>query len=93
MGKDWYEPRDTSPPIEEPNRHRKRGGGKKPFILEYRYVGPKRGFLARYYEEKREWSVYQRYKTAKGREQALHSLSRREGITRRWWEYRIPPDA
>lgn len=33
MGQDWNEPRDKAPPIEEVERHRKKGGGKKPFLI------------------------------------------------------------
>ncbi len=95
MGRDWNEPRDKGPPIEETNRHRKKGGGKKPFIIQSRYIGPKKTWMTEYWEKQREWSTYQRYATERARLDALRALQHRAAnshIVYQWYEYRIPPE-
>lgn len=79
--------------MEEPNRHYKKRGGKKPFAIERRYTGPVHEYWPEYWERQREWSVYRRYKTEKNRDEALTTLKRKaETDTYKvltWWEYRI----
>ena len=96
---DWDQLPDKGPQIEEPRqRHRKKGGGKKPFILQARYIHPQKhhmDWMERYYAKKREWHTYQRYKTEKAREEALKHLTHRAANSHTIysrWEYRIPPD-
>ena len=76
MGKDWEEPRDIGPQIEErPHRHKKMVGGKKPFAIERRYTGMTSMW---------EWHVHRRYKTEKQRDKALSNLCSKDSN----WEYR-----
>ena len=84
MGRDWNEPRDKGPPIEERERCHKRRGGKRPFVIEQRYVGPKMAWLTKYWESLRTWHTYSRYKTEKARTNALRALRRKAG----GYEYR-----
>lgn len=96
MSKHWDELRDKGPQIKESqNKHQRKRSGKKPFVIEHRYVGPKHGWL--WYKEQREWHVYRRYKTEKQRDQALASVKRKKenhqtslyGRWYRYWEYRV----
>ena len=92
MGKDWDEPIDKGPSIEEPNRRYKKKGGKKPFIIERRYIGPKKLYLTEMYENFREWHTDRRYATERAREEAFRALTQRQGKSHRiydQWEYRI----
>lgn len=93
MGQDWNQPRDKAPPIEEVERHRKKGGGRKPFLIEHRYVGPTTGIFSKLFADSRKWSVYRRYKSEKARDQAFHALTSRQEKSHAYysrWEYRIP---
>lgn len=95
MGRDWNEPRDKGPPIEEWERHRKKGGGRKRFVLQTRYIGPKKNWLTQYWERKRAWHTYSRYKTKKARDEALRALQHKAANSHTvysWYEYRIQPD-
>lgn len=95
VGRDWNEPHDKGPPIEERERHRKKGGGKKPFIIQCRYVGPRRTWLTEWFEKWREWHTYSRYKTERARADALKTLQHRAANSHRiylHYEYRIPPE-
>jgi hypothetical protein len=69
MGSAWNDPRDKAPPIEEVVRHQKKGGGRKPFAIESRYIG-KLNLLFMC----KEWAIERRYKTEKQRDQALIHL-------------------
>lgn len=100
MSKNWEELRDKGPPVEEPqHRHQRKRSGKKPFVIEQRYVGPEHedGWFKRFYADQRVWRVYRRYKTAKQRDQAFVSVERKKknhGANRyggwyRRWEYRV----
>ena len=77
MGKDWDEPRDKGPQIEEPvNRYRKSRKGKKKFTIESRrnpYVErPKWGWFYNLLRE--DWKVMSRYRTEKARDEAWKNL-------------------
>lgn len=92
MGKDWDEPRDKAPPIEEVERHRKKGG-RKSFIIEHRYIGPTTGIFSKLFASSRKWSIYRRYKNDRARNQAFHALTNRQEKSHLYyskWEYRIP---
>ncbi len=67
MGRDWNEPRDKTPLMDEYGRRQKKGGGKKPFAIESRFIGPIAFF-------NRDWYIHRRYKTEKQRDQALAHL-------------------
>jgi hypothetical protein len=94
---DWTKPDYKEPPIEEPiHKHQKKGGGKKPFVIEKRYIGPDRfigiDVLAELYTQMRKWHIDRRYKTAKQRDIALAALRHKAAHSHTvdsWWEYRI----
>lgn len=84
--------RDKATPIDEENQRRqKRGGAKKPFGVERRYVGqlPKSGFLRKFYEQKQDWHAYRKYATEKARDQAIETLQRKPPVCGRQYEYRV----
>jgi hypothetical protein len=97
MGRDWYEPRDKGPQVEEREKHHKKKGEKKPFILQARYIGPVKNmaWLDKIYAKQRVWHTHRRYKTAKQRDEALRSLRHRAANSHAvyaWYEYRNEPD-
>ncbi len=74
--KHWEELPDKGPPLVERDRQRKRGGGKKPFVIYRRYIGPKREKIGlSFFDDRRSkerfWYVFRRYKTERGCETAL----------------------
>lgn len=84
---DYNKPRDKAPPIEEPNRRYKKRT-KKPFVIEWRYVGPDRDW---FFPKDREWSTFRRYSTDKARQQALQTVRSKTlpwPLTMDHWEYR-----
>lgn len=84
--KDWDEPIDKSPPIEEPvHKHKKYRKGKKSFVIECRYIGTGCLFSFDYCV----WHVHKRYKTEKQRNQAFEALMNRKNTPFSNWEYRI----
>lgn len=90
--KDWNEPVDKGPSIEEPNRHFKKKGQKKPFIIERRYVGKPSTWCYEMFELFREWHPDRRYATERAREEAFKALTSRQGKSYHIydrWEYRI----
>ncbi len=90
MSSDWDAPRDKRPLTDDTGRHQKKGGSKKPFILEWRYIGPDRVWFIK---SDREWSIYSRYKTEKARDQAFKAVTHRQKSSHLYyanWEYRIP---
>lgn len=100
MSENWDALRDKGPLIEEPqNKHQRKRSGKKPFVIEQRYVGPEDGWFKTFYAERRAWHVYRRYKTQKQRDQAFVDVERKKknhetnryGGWYRIWEYRITP--
>jgi hypothetical protein len=93
---DWTKPDYKEPPIEEPiHKHKKKRGGKKPFVIEKRYIGPDRwktGVFAELYEEMRKWHIDRRYKKENQRDKALATLRHKAANSHTvdsWWEYRI----
>lgn len=93
MRNDWEQPRDKGPEIDETNRRWKfRKRGKKKFIIERRYIGPKKQWLTEMYESFREWHTDRKYETERARAEAFTALTRRQGNSHRiydQWEYRI----
>jgi len=93
MPKDWEEPRDKGPKVEETDRRWKfRNKGKKTFIIERRYVGPPRTWLPQMWEDYREWHTDRKYETERARQEAFTVLTRRQGTSYSVydrWEYRL----
>lgn len=72
--------------MDEPkNKHYKKRGGKKPFVIERRYVGRGSTWCSDYWESMREWHVHRRYKTEKARAKALENFTSKFN---KYWEYR-----
>lgn len=78
MGRDWNEPRDKGPQIDEPTPKHKRSRKHKPYAIERRYV---KGFL---FKRWRDWFTYKKYETEQDRDKALEVLQRKDSI----WQYR-----
>lgn len=75
-------------------KHRKKGGQKKPFLLERRYIGSRNivhvMFSCLY---NREWHLYSAYKTKRARQDAINRLqSKSATFEHDKWEYRIPDE-
>lgn len=84
----WLEPRDKGPCLLEREPKHKRKRGKRPFAIEWRYIGPVRWW----FQSNREWRVYKRYESERDRDQAIRSLEKKSktetyGVTK-FWEYR-----
>lgn len=95
MRNDWEQLRDKGPPIEEPNKRHKTNLPKRKYVLETRYVGPRKAYFTEYWEKKREWHVHKKYRTEAARQDAYLKLIHRSHNSYeiyRWFEFRIPED-
>lgn len=81
--------------MHEYDRPMKWRGGKKKFVVVRRYVGPSRStgnWLGRWYESRRKWHTYRKYKTEKSRDRdltALQAKAANANTPHADWEYSV----
>ena len=92
MGRDWGEPVDKGPPLEEPAwRRGKHKRKRKPYTIEYRNMRP--SFVAP--GEAAKWRTWKRYATESQRDMALRALQHRRESSYAFYlftEFRKGPD-
>lgn len=79
--RDYWKRTRQVPLEEEPEEMRLRPKKRKPFVVEWRYIGPHSLFGVF-----KEWEPTGKYKTMKQAKQAVADLQKSRGA---WWEYRI----
>jgi hypothetical protein len=59
----------------------------KPYVIEHRYVGTAKGWMAKYFKQRRDWHVHSRFAKAADRDHEMDKL-RRDDLMSKYWEYR-----